>query len=323
MHRLHLLLLSLLLLLAGCLEFDSQEITILHDAKNDRIEVHIVYTGLWASRSTGKRRDHVAAAAEDLEGDRRRGTISLFGGWPLGLEPVKAEAAVPDLFAHVDVETGALFTDEQGRLCAQQFVRIREARAFLDKLDAAMKAGVQANLRSETKARERLPVDESTARNLEAWCRGGERFLLVEPGRMELRLPLSDADHGRLKEYLVSGVSETIADEIEPKAEARQARVEAGRQTSVMRVLASNELSMVRETNLTRFGVGVKGADVLLLRKPPSGRYEPALHDHLVANGVTIERLDRAEVERRFAAFRTRDAVLAPDLAAMRAAARK
>ena len=32
---------------------------------------------------------------------------------------------------------------------------------------------------TETKARERLPVDESTARNLEAWCRGGERFLSV------------------------------------------------------------------------------------------------------------------------------------------------
>jgi len=317
MHRLALPFV-LLLLLAGCLEFDGQEITIVHDAKADRIDVHVVCRGFRATREMSKRRDPVVEAAADLETMRRRGIVHLFGSWPLAFDPVKGDALFPELGGRVDVETGPLFTDAEELLCSQQFVRIRDARAFVDGVDAVIRKGLQERFATSEVQRDQLQLDDDSLRAIDAYCRSGERFVLVEPGRIELRLPLSDRDHVRLKEQLVGALAEDLAGEL--AARDAKGRREAVRRATVVRLLVSNEFSVVREPQLTRLAIGVKGADHLRLSKPLGSRRDPALRDHLIANGATLERLADDELERRFAAFRTRDAVLAPDLAAARAA---
>ena len=69
------LLFVLLLLLAGCLEFDAQEITIVYDAKADRIDMHVVYRGLFAESGSGSTDKPMQKALDDLAKVRERGSV--------------------------------------------------------------------------------------------------------------------------------------------------------------------------------------------------------------------------------------------------------
>ena len=316
------LLFALLLpVLASCgLRFDSQEITIVHDATADRIDVHIVSRGIYASQ-TSKRRDPLEEAAASLAKGRRTGTIRLFDAM-FGIDLTEANAMTAPIAAHVDVESGALFTDGQGVLCEQQFVRIRDAREFARRVNIALQNAIVQRAGEPIDDGPERRLDEVSRENLLEFFRSGGRMLLIEPGRIELRAPLSNADHRWLKGKILEGLAEALATkEVSDAGSDLAAMRKALANAKVLRFLQDNEFSLVRDMNLTRLAIGVKGATNLVITTPPEGRYDPALLGHLREDGTTIEdRLADDELQRRFAEFRMRDAVLPPDLARMRAA---
>ncbi len=346
MYTRSLLLAFLLLLLGGCLEFDSQDVTIVYDAKADRIDVHLVYRGLFVESGSGSSDKPMQKALEDLAKVRDRGVFYLWNNYPLSFDlSGSLKGPAQTLAAHVDVENGALFTDEKGVLCGHQFVRIREARAFAQKLNTILELGAQVALNEPVReGKSTHTFDDDTKEALREFLRSGSRLLQIEPGRIELRVPCSAADHAWIKQHLGKTLLDDAAREIvrrtvvdkrraanedpmDTTADPKSATIEGTRlretvhEAASLRFLQDNEWSLAREEDLTRVALGVKGADRLVLRKASDGLYHDALLTELRAKGEKVEeKLGDAELERRFAAFRTRDAVLPPALASLRTA---
>ena len=334
-----------LLLLAGCLEIDGQELAIHYDAGADRIDVHVVYRGLFAEGGSGSERDPLAKARKDLAEAKQSGEFAFWCNWPMALDLTREfPAPVRAMLDHLDIENGALFTDPQGVLCAQQFVRIREAKAFVQKLNLVFELWAQAQLLGGTSGRDgKHAWDADTKDLVREFLRSGEKLLVVEPGRLQARLPLSTADHQWLKRQLELvfldnmpretvrrlAVAERRAGGGDPAdtAAAEAAVVIGGeqlkkqvQQAPSFRFFWDNELAVVREPELTCVSFGVRDDKVLRVRKSAGGLYHPQLLDALREAGEAIEDgMPDQELERRFEAFRQRDAVLPPKLAALRA----
>ncbi|MBL9077590.1 MAG: hypothetical protein JNL08_08810 [Planctomycetes bacterium] len=328
----------LLLFLAGCLDFDAQEITLVYDAKADRLDAHFVYRGLFAEPSTDGPDKAMAKALADLAKVRDSGSFHFWNNWPFFVD-LTADLPLPvqGLAAHVDVENGTLFVDERGELCGHQFVRVRGARAFVQKLNTLLEVFVQARAAGPIDGRE---LDEETIELLRDFLRAGNRLLQIEPGRLELRVPCADADHVWLKRLLEQRQldnlpREMVRRELRERRDAGDVPAESGKvaidgerlQAAValapsFRVFWDNEWSIVREQGLTRIALGVKGADRLVVRKASEGQWTDGLLQALRANGEVVEeKVTDATLAERFAQFRGRDAVLPPRLAERRAGA--
>jgi hypothetical protein len=334
-----------LLVLGGCLEVDGQDITIRYDQAADRIDVHLIHRGLFAEGGNGSDKDPLAKALRDLEQVEQGGEVVFWCNWPLTFDLTRQyPAPVQAMLAHVDVENGALFTDPNGVLCGHQFVRVRGAKAFVQQLNTVLELWVQQQLLAGTPGRGGQHAWDADTRELvREFLRSGEKLLVVEPGRIELRLPLSAKDHawfkGQMERLFVAnlpreivrrvGVEERRAGGGDPTdtnvADAgavvpgERLRPEIERAPSY-RFFWDNEVGFVREQELTRVSFGVGGDGELRLKKASEGLYHPALLDKLRAKGKVIEDgLPEQELVRRFEAFAGRDAVLPPKVAALRA----
>ena len=328
------------LLLAGCLEFDAQEVVLRHDAAQDRIDMLLVYRGLYAERSN-QGQDKVKKALDDLDLAKASGQFALWCNWPTAVDPTADhDAPSKALLAHVDVENGPLFTDPTGRLCSYQFVRIRSAKAFVQKLNTLLDAALQAALvtgMSGYGPAHRFDAD--TRELLREFQRGGEKLLAVDGTRIELRLPCSPPDLawvlGQIEEHMLRNVAREIvdgeqrlADKVAKDAAAgaiadKQLRKTALGQAPSFRFFWDNPCSIERRAELTTIAFGVAGADELRLQKSSDGAYDDALLQALRERKEPIEDgVPDAEIRRRFAAFAGRDAVLPAKLAALRPAAK-
>ncbi len=348
MYTRSLLLALLFLLLGGCLEFDAQDVTVVYDAKADRIDIHLVYRGLFVESGSGSTDRPMEKALEDLAKVRDRGVFYFWCNYPFSFDLAgKLKGPVQALANHVDVENGALFTDEKGVLCGHQFVRIREARAFAQKLNTILELGAQVAMSEPIREGGTVrSFDDDTKEALREFLRSGSRLLQIEPGRIEVRLPCSAADHAwlkqRLEQYFLENAPREMVrrvavderraadgDRMDTTADPNKVAIEGAKVKDAVHDAASlrffwdNDWSFVREEDLTRVALGVKGADRLVVRKAGDGLYHDALLTALRAKGEAIEeKIGAAELERRFAAFRGRDAVLPPALAAVRTASK-
>jgi hypothetical protein len=339
--------LLLSLLLGGCLEIDGQDLTIRYDPAADRIDVHVIHRGLFAEGGQGSDKDPLAKALRDLAEAKETGEVAFWCNWPLTFALTRDyPAPVKAVLAHVDVENGSLFTDPQGVLCGHQFVRVREAKAALQKLNTLLELWVQQQLAGGTSGRGgRHAWDADTKDLVREFLRGGGKLLAIEPGRIEFRLPLSAKDHAWFKGQFERLVLANMPREIVRRSAVAQRREAGGdpADTAVTddaavvpgeqlrgaierapswRFFWDNEVCFVREPELTRlsFGVAGDGPGELRIVKASEGLYHPALLERLRANGETIEDgLPEQELARRFEAFAKRDAVLPPKVAALRA----
>ena len=337
--------LALLLSLAGCLEFDAQEVTLRYDAKADRIDALMVYRGLFAEGGSGSGEKTIDTALKDLAAARESGEFTFWNNWPLQVDLTKdLPAPVQALAQHVEVENGGLFTDPRGELCAWQFVRVRDVKSFLQKVNTLLEIALQAGLRSKFDLHgPDHQADDDTKDFVREFLRSGQKLLVLERGRIELRLPCSARDHRWLKSQLEQHLLDNLPHEI-VQANGVAARRAAGGEvtdTSVadaavqvqgdqlrgevqrspsFRFFWDNDLSIVREQELTRVGLGVAGNDEIRLTKAAGGLYHERLLKVLRERGEAIEDgLPDQELTRRFEQFRGRDAVLPPKLAALRA----
>lgn len=340
---------ALLLVLPGCLEVDGQDITFRYDEAADRIDVHFVHRGLFAEGGSGSDRDPLAKAVRDLAEVRAGGEVVFWCNWPFTFDLTREyPPPVQAMLAHVDVENGGLFTDPQGILCGHQFVRIREAKSFLKKLNTALDLWVQKELLSGTSGRGGAHQwDSDTKDFVREFRRAGQSFLVVEPGRLEFRLPLSSEDHAWFKNQIELLFLDNMPREIVRRVGVVERRAAGGDPTDTQitndgvhvvgerlrgeiqrapsyRFFWDNELCFQREQELTRFSFGVRGDGDLHVKKASEGLYHPALLTKLRENGEPIEDgIPDQELVRRFAAFRARDAVLPPKVAELRAKGKK
>lgn len=341
-------LLFVLLTLAGCLEFDAQDITIHYDEAADRIDIQVVYRGLYAEGSDDNPDDTIGKAVKDLAAARDNGEVAFWCNWPFSFDLASEHPApVKAMLAHIDVESGALFTDPQGVLCGQQFVRIREAKAFVQKLNTLLELWVQSQLLGGTSGRGGKHAWDADTRDLvREFQRSGEKMLVVEPGRIEFRLPLSPKDHAWFRQQMEMLFLDNMPREIVRRIGVAERRANGGRvhethvadaavtvpgeqlrdqisRSASYRFFWDNELSFVREPELTRFSFGVRGDQDLRIVKASDGLYHPALMQKLREDGEKIEDgLPEQELQRRYEGFRKRDAVLPPKVAAQRGLAK-
>ena len=333
---------ALLLLLASCLEFDAQQVTIRYDEAADRIDVHLVYRAVYAEGDAKA----VGEALRQVEEIRRDGTFALWQNWPFKVTiPGEHKLPIQALLAHVDVENGGFFTDPTDTLCAHQYVRIRDAKAFVQQVNTLLDVWVAAQLTTGSEiGDETHRWDADTRDFVREFARSGEHLLAVTKGRIELRLPLSGKDHSWLRGITVSALAEAAAKDAVRRDVVGQRRAEGGSTTEVgiveaattvwtkraaadrvaatapMRFLADNDWSMAREPELTRIALGVAGQRDLVLTKAADGLYHPTLLAALREAKVAIEdNVPDQELARRFQAFTDRAAVLPPAVAALRA----
>lgn len=339
-------LLLLLLLLSGCLEFDGQEITLTYDAKNDRIDVLVVYRGLFVEDGSGSSDKPVEKALQDLATARETGKVAFWCNWPLAFTLTGTDSAPPPvqaLLEHVDVENGPLFTDAQGQLCGYQFVRVRSAKAFAKKLETMLQLAAQAALTTGVTGHGgRHQFDDDTAELLREYLRGGQRLLLIEPGRLELRLPLSAKDHAWVMEQVERHLLQGLGNEVQRRQSVAARRAEGGEpmdtspsgspttfapgemstaiaKAPAFRFFWDNPWSLQRELDLTRIGLGVRGTDAVHVAKAPEGFYHDSLLKALREKQEAVEEgIADEELGRRFDAFHERDAVLPEKVAASR-----
>ena len=338
-------LLVLLLLLGGCLEIDGQEITIRFDAEADRIDVHIVYRGLFAEGGQGSDADPLGKAVRNLAETKTNGEFVFWCNWPLTVDLTREfPAPVAAVTAHIDVENGGLFTDPHGMLCAHQFVRIRNAKAFVKKLNTAFELFAQTQLASGTSGFGGTHMwDDDTKDLVLEFMRSGEKLLVLEGGRFELRLPVSAKDHAWVKNQLERRFLRSMPDEIIDRIGLVERRAAGGAPTDTSvsaeavnvagvglhraieqapsyRFFWDNEITFVRELELTRLGFGVLGSNELKITKATGGLYHDAFLLKLREDTEAIEDgLPEQEMARRFEAFGKRDAVLPSKLAEIRA----
>ena len=333
---------AVLLLLASCLEFDAQEVTIRYDEAADRIDVHLVYRGVYAEGD----RSAVDKAIRQIDEIRRDGTFALWQNWPFQFTiPGEHKLPMQALLAHVDVENGGFFTDPTDVLCAWQFVRIRDAKAFVQQLNTLLDVWVAGQLMTGTEiGKETHRWDADTRDFVREFARSGEHLLAVTKGRIELRLPLSGKDHAWLRGVTFEALAEVAAKDVVRADVVSQRRADGGSTTEVgvadeastiltkraaaerfpatatMRFLADNDWSLAREPELTRVTLGVAGQRNLVLKKAPNRLYHPLLLGAMREAKVAIEEtVPDQELARRFQAFTERAAVLPPGVAALRA----
>lgn len=338
--------LLLLLLLAGCLEFDAQEITVRYDADKDRIDALVVYRGLFAEGGTGSSDKPLDKALRDLDDAMRNGVFCCWSNWPLKVDPVHDRGPGMALLPHYEVETGGLFTDPRGVLCGYQFVRIRGAKAFLRKVNTMLEVAVQAAALTEHKVEGGVfKFDADSRELLREFLRDGQQLLHVERGRVELRLPCTLRDHRWMKGQLEQHLLDNLPRELVRRAAVEQHRAGGGDPTKTdfgmdaaaiagpqlaarlrgaasFRFFWDNDFTFDRRDELTTVGIGERGADEVRVVKASDGLYHDNLLQALRERGDKIEDgVPDQELARRFAAFGARDCVLPAGYAEKSAAA--
>jgi hypothetical protein len=333
----------LLLLGSACLEVDGQDLVLRVDPANDRIDVLLVHRGLFAAARSGVDGEPLPRALRDLDAVADTGRLVLWHDRLLSLDPSAEHApAIAALLAHVDVENGGLFTDPHGVLCAYQFVRVRDARRCLEALDALLARALTDAMRDGLDLGDgRHRFDDDSRQLLAERLRDGERLLRVEPGRLELRLPLSPRDHAWAKAQLAklllrqlpydlvarhalasgdaaprsAAACEPLAGHTLPAAMLPELLAQA----ASLRFFVANDVAVVRSPGHTSLVLGSGEAGDMVLHKPPHGVHDEALATALRTRGTAIEAgVPDGELRRRFAAFGEREAVLPPALAARR-----
>lgn len=224
-------------------------------------------------------------------------------------------------------------------------MRIRKAAEFTRKLNTLLELLVQGSLLVDG-----MPgfggshrFDDDTRDLVREFVRAKERFAVLEPGRIEVRLPMSKADHawflGQIEQRVFRNTSteivrrrlvadhrqaggdptETSVGNVDVPLDAEKLPAEL-RRAPTARFLFDHEWSLIRTAERTTVVLGTGEGAELRAHKASDGLYHPALLEKLREAKEPIEDgLPDQELERRFVAFRAREAVLPPKVAALRA----
>jgi len=340
--------------LGGCLEFDAQQITMRYDVQRDRIDALIVYRGLFAENNTvSSSANPVGVALADLQKVLDRGQAFFWCNWPLAIDLVESDAATAELAMHVEVEHGGLYTDPMGVLNGYQFLRVVRVGEFVRKLNTMLELLVQGAMMGGFRG---IEFDRDTREIVTEFLREGKKMVVIEPGRVELRLPLSKRDFQKvvaaMEDHFLSHLHTELTrladvQPVEAADDGETAAVESSdadngdfelakngqprllfaagelqdgvRSSPTMRFFWDNEFTIERGQELHTIGIGARGNEELQLTKASGGLYSDNFLKALRERGDEIEEgVPDQEIRRRFDEFLTREAVIPEALRAKR-----
>jgi hypothetical protein len=285
------------LLPAACLEVESMEVEVVADPAADRLDVMILSRGVSSSGSDEKT---LAKDLADLRRCRDAAAIPIPG---LGIVDFAAPAGDEDekhlqsFLPLVDIEAGAFFVDEQGRLGFYQFARIRGLKEFCALVDARVHAAWQKE-RDKASAATRALQERAAA---EKWP-----LLRIEGAAFVFARPLAAEDHRRER-------LEFWRDVVEAARSAAAGGGEEGKDGAPLRgellLLAENDLAIVRREHVTEYVVGALGSSACSYRLPGK-EYQDNLLKHLEQSEPRPPAVTQALIEKQFAAFHGRPARL-------------
>ncbi len=297
-----------LLLLAGCLEVESLEVRAVADAKNDRLDLMIVSRGVSSSATSAD------GVAKDLANLRRCRDVAAIP-WPgLGVIDVtrpsvdeqKGRDADEEKWMRFvpffDIEAGAFFTDEQGRLCFYQFVRIHRPKEFAAQCSRLLLAAWLAERK----------VSPATRALLEQAAKEERPVVTIDGAGICVRRPLSEEDHRVERATFWRNVARSAT----PPAKS-EARASSEPIASAMQVMRDNDFAMVRRRDVTEYVVGEQGSDACDYRMPGE-KYKDNLMIAFSADEPRPPTVTQALIDKQFAAFHEREARLPPAFVEMK-----
>ena len=309
------------LVLASCLEFEQQELHLRYDADQNRMDVLLVYRGLYAGDANHgfpvKTHDPLQRALSDWKQAREHGAFAFRSSSNFKVDPVE-EAGSGWVSQHIDVEHGGLFTDPKGRLCGYQFVRVRDFRAFLPKFDEAHRMLLFSLFGPAVDAKNGWP-EAATQRFLDH-MEQGNALITADGCCFDVRLPIREQDHDPVKRFVIGDSEKKPAD-----APPAQQPAAGPRPVKLRRSGAAppppprpNPLTVRRDGDVTIVRYGTPGAAAMRV-DVACGKGNTELLDELrkLDEAIEVGVPDQALL-RRFAEFGERDAVLPPALAKLR-----
>lgn len=202
-------LLTVLALLTGCLDFERETVTYHHDAKTDTLRFHLVYHGIYGAEGRPGLSEQEQTQLHDVltneraffffnwifEYDRKRIKEELEkardpnenGDKPAALV-AKRKKLLELLLANVRVENGPFFLDDHSRLCGVQ-------RVTLQKVSEIVRAANEL-IREELRPMVDNPMTDDDEREAirRSLAKAGE-FLRLAGNRLTLRWPMTREDH--------------------------------------------------------------------------------------------------------------------------------
>ncbi|HZN39557.1 MAG TPA: hypothetical protein VFD82_12185 [Planctomycetota bacterium] len=297
--RLSAVLFAFLLPVAGCLEVESMEVRVVADSKNDRLDIMIVSRGVWSSAKSD------SELASDLAKLRKCREVAAVPVPGMGVMDFTAQDDDADwqrwreLIPFLDIEAGAFFTDEQGRLSFYQFLRVHRPKEFA----AACSRIARTAMLAEKK------ISAATRALLEKAANEEWPVVIIDGAGFGFRRPLADEDHRTERAELARDVERSL------DREAKRAEREEGKpEPSLLRSLFDNDLAIVRRAGVTEYLIGTQGSEVCDYVMPGKA-YEDNLMKAFTADEPRPPAVTQAIIDKQFAAFHAREARLPPAFA--------
>ncbi len=213
-------LLAFAVALTGCIEFERQTVTYLHDAKADTLHIHQTYHGIYGADDATKLSEQERVQLDSVMKGQR---TFFFANWIFELNVglfreglAKSEAPKTNsleeaqrraetnlltlLIANVRVENGKFYLNEKGQSCGTQRVTLRNVSKLVAAGNALMRKALEVEMKDKPTAAERELINASLARP--------EPFFTLTGQQLRFRYPLpraefdkADADDPKLKQF--------------------------------------------------------------------------------------------------------------------------
>jgi hypothetical protein len=294
---------AFLLVVPACLEVESMEVRVAADAKNDRLDIMIVSRGVW---STARSDSELASDLAKLRRCRDVAAVPVPGMGVMDFTTPADDAVdaqrIRELVPFLDIEPGAFFTDEQGRLSFYQFLRVNRPKQFAA---ACSRIAREAMLTDKKVSAETRALLEKAAS--EEWP-----ILIIDGAGLCFRRPLADEDHRKERAELARSIERSLENE------AKKAEPSNGKpRPNLVRTLLDNDVAVVRRECITEYLIGTQGSgqcDYVLPGEP----YEDNLMKAFTADEPRPPAVTQAIIDKQFAAFHAREARVPKDFAELK-----
>jgi hypothetical protein len=288
-------------LVPGCLEFDGQEIRLRYDSKKDRLDVLLIYRGVYVEDSGPPRPSEKSAAEQQLdallEGKRWVALLSNFPFvWNFDSEEAAQDPFVSPFVRNVSVENGRFFRDAEGRISAWQIAHVERVSDVLGEVNAAFLRYLGDPESFEEARRALVLEDAESERLLRRALQNKRPFFLRRGGAFVFSVPASAEGYGALVAAILRGFAEQVERDRPGAAEPSK---ELSETDLVIGFLSSLEISFIRSGDATEFVLGNPEKLEQVFRMPARGRYRenlaPLLEERNVpiATDVTLDHIRR------------------------------
>ena len=301
--RLSAVLFAFLLPVAGCLEVESSEVRVVADRQNDRLDIMIVSRGVWSSARSD---DELAKDLAQLRKCREVAAVPVPGAGVIDFMAADDDADSRrwrELVPFLEIEAGAFFTDEQGRLSFYQFLRVHRPRQFAAVCSRMARTGMLAE--KKLSAATRVLLEQAAN---EDWP-----VVIIDGAGFRFRRPLADEDHRAERAEFAREIERSIDREAK-EAEREHGKPQPSKLPAQVRTLLDNDVAIVRRKGVTEYVIGTQGSDVCdyVLR---GKAYEDNLMKAFTAAEPRPPAVTQALIDQQFAAFHTREARMPPAFA--------